>query len=453
MTRRAAIYCRISDDREGTQLGVQRQEEDCRALAERLGATDITVYVDNDRSASTRSKKRRPSYDQMLHDAEAGNLDVIIAYSNSRLTRRPMEYEHLIRVYERHGVRIHTVASGDDDLSTADGRMVGRIKASVDAGEAERAAERVARAARQRAEHGRPNGGTRPFGWLAEDRTKLDPAEHAVIVEAGDRLLAGESVRSVVADLNARGIPTVSGAAWSPTTLRGMMWNPRLAGIRVHKGQAIGKGDWEHALDELTYQRLRSLLTDPIRRTSPGNVRKNLLTGLALCGECKDTVSVKIVSQAGRPKRARYWCRPCGLWRTKDPVDLYVNRYMARLMATYKPAPVRVGDVDAHRQVEDLRTRIANAIERFTDSESMTEEQLEDLLRALNRRLAAAEARLVPRSRVLDGLTGANPLERWGSLELERKRAVIDLLVTVTLHRGNRGSRLFDPASVQIDRR
>jgi site-specific DNA recombinase len=35
--RAAAIYCRISDDREGTGLGVDRQEEDCRALAQRKG--------------------------------------------------------------------------------------------------------------------------------------------------------------------------------------------------------------------------------------------------------------------------------------------------------------------------------------------------------------------------------------------------------------------------------
>jgi DNA invertase Pin-like site-specific DNA recombinase len=31
-TRRAAIYCRISQDRGGAGLGVARQEEDCRAL-------------------------------------------------------------------------------------------------------------------------------------------------------------------------------------------------------------------------------------------------------------------------------------------------------------------------------------------------------------------------------------------------------------------------------------
>ncbi|MDQ1621846.1 MAG: hypothetical protein QOH19_264, partial [Actinomycetota bacterium] len=34
MPRTAFIYCRISNDKTGAGLGVQRQEEDCRELAE-----------------------------------------------------------------------------------------------------------------------------------------------------------------------------------------------------------------------------------------------------------------------------------------------------------------------------------------------------------------------------------------------------------------------------------
>jgi hypothetical protein len=48
---RAAIYVRISSDRTGAGLGVARQEEDCRALCERLGWQVVRVYPDNDVSA------------------------------------------------------------------------------------------------------------------------------------------------------------------------------------------------------------------------------------------------------------------------------------------------------------------------------------------------------------------------------------------------------------------
>ena len=86
LPRRAVIYCRISNDPEGRELGVKRQEVDCRALADRLGLTVIRVYVENDVSASTLSSKPRPQYAAMLAAIDAGEADVILAYSNSRLT-------------------------------------------------------------------------------------------------------------------------------------------------------------------------------------------------------------------------------------------------------------------------------------------------------------------------------------------------------------------------------
>ena len=64
MPNRAAIYCRISDDRAGAGLGVARQEADCRKLAEDRGLTVTQVYVDNDLSAY--SGKPRPGYKALL---------------------------------------------------------------------------------------------------------------------------------------------------------------------------------------------------------------------------------------------------------------------------------------------------------------------------------------------------------------------------------------------------
>ena len=49
--RSAAIYARISSDVTGEGLGVARQLEDCRKLAESKGWTVGAEYVDNDISA------------------------------------------------------------------------------------------------------------------------------------------------------------------------------------------------------------------------------------------------------------------------------------------------------------------------------------------------------------------------------------------------------------------
>ena len=183
----AAIYRRISLDREGLALGVTRQYDDCLELAHSLGLTvpNHLVFDDNDRGASDLSSKARPGYAAMVKAVREGKMKHIIAYSNSRLTRRPREFEDLIQLHTEYGVVIHTVVSGEDDLSTADGRMVARIKANIDAGEAERTGERIRRARLENARQGKPWGGPRPFGWL-DGGVDLHPDE-APVAPAGHR--------------------------------------------------------------------------------------------------------------------------------------------------------------------------------------------------------------------------------------------------------------------------
>lgn len=99
MATTAVIYCRISQDSTREGLGVQRQEEDCRALAAKGGLTVLEVYTDNDTGASSLSRKKRPAYDAMLAAIRAGEAEVILAYSNSRLTRHNLQLEELITLH------------------------------------------------------------------------------------------------------------------------------------------------------------------------------------------------------------------------------------------------------------------------------------------------------------------------------------------------------------------
>ena len=93
---RAAIYCRISDDREGRGLGVARQEDDCRKLAERLGWQVAKLYRDNDISAFR--GKPRPAYQVMLDDVKNGQVDGILCWHNDRLHRHQRELEDFIEL-------------------------------------------------------------------------------------------------------------------------------------------------------------------------------------------------------------------------------------------------------------------------------------------------------------------------------------------------------------------
>lgn len=252
---------------------MERQEQDCRALAARHGFEVVRVFEENDVSASTRSRKSRPQYDELMARAMAGQIDVILAYSNSRLTRRPMEVEDIIRLHENHGIRVRTVVSGDNDLSTADGRMVARIKGNEDAAEAERTSERVKRAKAQAVAEGRYRGGKRPYGY-EKGGVAIVPSEASIIWDATTAVLAGRSVRALARELNERGVRTSQGAQWTQMSLRDVLIRPRNAGL-LSRGQLthgdfeiVGPAVWEAVVPEDTWRAVFDLLTEPSRRTN-----------------------------------------------------------------------------------------------------------------------------------------------------------------------------------------
>lgn len=295
--KRAAIYCRISDDKSGDALGVGRQRTDCEALIQQRGWEVSGVYTDNSRSAY--SGKPRPEYDRMMIDVEAGRHDVIVAWHNDRLHRRPVELEHFIEVVERARVGVATVRGGDVDLSTPTGRAMARYMGVGARLESEHKSDRIRRKALESAQAGRPSGGARPYGFEA-DKITHNVAEAAVIRECADRILAGETPYALARDLNARSITTASGGKWSANTLKRVMCSPRIAGLRQHVpretgtrqangGLYRGEGDlypaaWEPIIPRRKWERVRARADRAERRNGTG--RKYLLTGLLICHAC-----------------------------------------------------------------------------------------------------------------------------------------------------------------------
>ena len=284
-TLRAAVYARISSDPNGTTLGVQRQEEECRALIEREGWTIADVFIDNDVSAF--SGKVRPAYREMLDAVDVGGIDVIVAWHGDRLHRSPRELEDFVDLVERTKTKIRTVQSGELDLTTPSGRMTARVVGAVARGESEHKSARLKAKYAQKRRSGDAFSGSRPFGYC-EDRMTPDPTEAAIVIEITDRLLAGDSLRGIAANLDERNIPTVRGAKWQNSTLRTLALNPRYAGLMASR-EGSSKytttgvvGNWTPIIDESTHRRLVNLLRDPARRTNR-SARRYLLSGLVRC--------------------------------------------------------------------------------------------------------------------------------------------------------------------------
>ncbi len=191
---RTAVYLRQSQDRNGDELAVDRQRQDCLKLCADKGWTPIVPsYIDNDCSAT--NGKTRPAYQRMLADISAGKVDAVMAWDLDRLHRQPIELEHFMKLADAKRLALATV-TGDVDLSTDNGRLFARIKGAVGMAEVERKSARQKRAARQRAESGTQWWSARPFGFAYrdgrpilddDDRPTLDEVEAAAIRDAYER--------------------------------------------------------------------------------------------------------------------------------------------------------------------------------------------------------------------------------------------------------------------------
>lgn len=366
---KAAVYSRISRDAEDEGKGVDRQEEDCLALVQSKGWTLTGTYRDNDTGAAGKAK-HRPQYEAMLAAAKAGDIDVLVAYSNSRLTRRPLELEALIDLHNTHSTQIHTVVSGNDDLSTADGRMVARLKGNIDAAEAERTAERITRQKKQRAEEGLPQGGRyRVFGYNRAWEVMDDEA--ALVKEAFTRRAAGESTKAIADDFAARGVVTTSNKTFKSQTLDHMFRNAGYAGRRIYNGKHIGKTAYPTIITEALYDAVQDAMTLNARKGT--NARRWLLSGVLQCSKCLSPMTGKAASNnKSNARKAHYKCAEayggCGnVSIVMDPVDnaVFNAAFMKAQQADEAPVDVR----DYQSEIDALEARIKDTQAAYTSGQ------------------------------------------------------------------------------------
>lgn len=457
---KAVVYCRISDDRTGEGAGVERQEADCRKLAESLGWTVADVFVDN--SVSAYSGKRRPAYEAMVRALERDDITGLLAWHPDRLTRRLADLEALVEVIERTGVEVRTVTAGQVDLTTADGRFMAGFIGLAAKRESEHRGERVKAAARQRALSGKPHGGSRPFGYL-KGGTVPDPTESVVVVEVFERfVVGGESLRALTFDLNRRGITTTTGRTWTGPGVRAILRNPRYAGLVPHKGEPIGEAQWPALISRGTWEAARAILDDPARRTTTGNAVQWLGSGLYICGPCgQPTLRV---STSGT-KTPAYRCASRAVVeggghvvRAAAALDEYVT---AALIARLERPDVvealrpREGDTDNRALVTEqaaLRARADDAARLFAAG-TISAAQLARITQDIAQREGEVTAQIAARTgSPVAAVAGPGLRERWPSLPLDTRRAVLDTLAVVTvLPSSGRGRAPFDPSAISID--
>lgn len=460
------MYCRISEDPRETRRGVDRQREDCEALVRARGWELVDVWTDND-VAVLRAGAARPGYAAMMAAADGGQITRIVAYGLSRLWRNRRERADAIDALRRMRVSIALVKGSDLDLSSAAGRMVAGLLGETDTMESELKAERVARAAQQRAEQGRANGHP-AYGWhrvrvrndhgdVIDWRDEADPGQAKIVIEIVDRLLAGVPIKALVADLNERGVPGPRGGRWISSGLRKIALRPANVGLRVHHGQVIGPAAWPALVQRDRHDRVVALLGDPGRVTSRSGARKHLLSyGVAECGRCGSVL--KVSSRGGHEMYVCEGPRSC-VGRRRAWVDELVEAVVVERLARPDARDLLTRDDgaanEARREAAALRARLDAAADDYAAG-LLDRDQLRRITARLRPDLEAAEMASARAVRGVDPamlakLVGPAAADRWAALSVPQKRSLMEAFgVRVRLLAGMRGGPGFKPESVHV---
>ncbi|MDI3211746.1 recombinase family protein [Arthrobacter sp. AL12] len=446
---RFAIYTRISRDRVGAGLGVERQQQDCQALIAQLGGHIVGSYSDNDISAY--SGKHRPGYEALLQAIKDGLVDAVAVWHQDRLLRRTIDLENYIAVCQPLEVATHTVKAGRLDLTTPAGRAVAKTLAAWASYEVETSTDRVKAAKLQAAKAGKSSGGNRAYGWL-QNGVDQHPDEAPVVCEIVKRFISGDSWNSIALDLNKRRIPTAKGKMWTAINVSNVAQLPRHYGVRSHNGQEY-KAAWAPLLSQDTRDELLLVIkrgqTIHGRRT---HARKHLLTGFVFCGICGNKMNIINAQQRDGSYSPAFSCRKkdhrgqevgCGkVKRKKDPVeDLLIDCIMYRLDTPDLARMIANQGTDTAelkarmRDYDTQSLRLQEILSLYSTNE-MTFDEYKTAKVAATARLEALGRELEQKSpRNSMGLIPADQSvrEAWDYGDLHWRRQLVDVLVEKVL--------------------
>ena len=207
---RAALYARYSTEKQ-SENSVEDQFRVCKRLCERESFTVADTFADAGISGGTAN---RPGYQRLLEAARQHAFDVIVAEDTSRLWRELSEQWRALK--ELADLRI-AVVTHDVDTRRQESKVLLSVSGAMSEAYRDEIARRTRRGLEGRAVAGQSAGG-RAYGYIPANRSstgrvEIHEAEAASVRRIFSLYAAGDSPRTIAAQLNADRIPS-PGAAW-----------------------------------------------------------------------------------------------------------------------------------------------------------------------------------------------------------------------------------------------
>ena len=392
----AALYARVSSDRQDVDLSVSAQLRALRDYAKKNGYVVAREYVDEAESGRIAD---RPQFSKMLDAAgkpEAPFKEILV-WKFSRFTRKREHAVAFKSMLRRRGIRVVSITEQADDTPT--GKLLEAIIESVDEFYSENLAVEVTRGMREAASRGFWVSPEPPYGYrkvYVQDgvkkrpRLEPDPPADAVVRRIFDMVLHGRSILDVTKTLNAEGIPTARGKKWLKTTIHTMLENEVYTGtlvwgitakdgappVRVEKAfpAIVSKREFRRAKRMLGSRAPKSV--HPRRVSSP-----YLLSGLVKCDTCGKALT------ASEAKSGRYTYYVCHSLLKKGRGTCETPRLNARSFEKLIVEQIRE-NVLTEGNIRDLVKLVDEEMDGVAREQRQRLENIEDELEEVKRRLS-----------------------------------------------------------------
>lgn len=354
---KVGIYCRLSiEDKDKLKnddsQSIQNQKSMLRDYCKERDWEIYDIYCDDGYSGIDRS---RPDFNRLLHDCEAGKINIVLCKDQSRFSRDTIIIEQYINdKFLEWGIRFIGVADNADTDSESYGTM--RLFTSAyNEMYVKDISSKIRRTLAYKREQGQFIGSFAPYGYSIDPDDKhhlvVDEETALVVKMIFDMYVSGEGYRSIVQKLNDDGIVSPaeykrqkgskyinsnadssnSKGLWTQSTIAAILRNEMYTGTLVQgkshhisyknkKRKKVEQADWvripdthEAIIDTDTWSRTQERLNSHAR-VGKRSQELSPLSGKVKCAVCGRPMKRNIYYN--KAKTIKYYGLQCATYKT-----------------------------------------------------------------------------------------------------------------------------------------
>lgn len=279
---KGVIYARYSSDNQREE-SIEGQLRECTSFAQKNDITIVEHYVDRAYSAKT---DNRPEFQRMIRESTRKAYDVVIVWKLDRFSRNRYDSAKYKAALKKNNVRV--ISATEAISQGAEGIILEAVLEGMAEYYSADLAEKVTRGHTENALKCRFNGSIVPYGY-AIDKDKhyqLDPEKAPIVLEIFKRYTSGETITSIIKDLNARGLRTAIGNEFNKSSLQHILKNRNYIGEYRYK-DFVTPGGVPSIIPEEIFNRAEAIMASNKRAPARKKAKEEyLLTTKLFCGKC-----------------------------------------------------------------------------------------------------------------------------------------------------------------------